>query len=181
MLYLEHSLVLPTHNRASEAATIRGVICILNRSPRASHMQHLTLICTRVPPKRPQDRHTEWPASSNIKAPSNWLNKHMQQIQRVILPGTRPWWGEFLFAWWAPVQQFVHCTWSWSLQPASLRINANKPIAINTQLQQKDSTHTRNTPVAPSSGDEGVWATDSHRTSTIWGHPTKIGRHSRST
>ena len=41
----------------------------------AGHRQCQTLACARVPPKRPQNKHTRWPASDHTRAPPNHLHK----------------------------------------------------------------------------------------------------------
>lgn len=52
-----------THPGKAEAATNYGSPVAPNRFPRASHKQCLTWTCTKVPPKSPQNKRTQWPAS----------------------------------------------------------------------------------------------------------------------
>ena len=62
---------LSTHPDPAEAATAVDDFVVINTLPRASHSKCLTLICTRVPPKKPQNQHNQWPASDNMRTGSN--------------------------------------------------------------------------------------------------------------
>ena len=54
------------HTQAQQRQTQIVDRCVApNRLPWARHRQHLPLISTGVPPKRPQNQHIQWPASDN--------------------------------------------------------------------------------------------------------------------
>lgn len=72
----------------TEAATTVDHFEASNRLPRDSQRQHLTLDCGRIPPKKPQNQHTHWPALDSIRARSSKL--HKLHIQRKIMAGTDP-------------------------------------------------------------------------------------------
>ena len=60
-----------TYSGPAERATNCGSLIAINRLLKASHRQHLTLTCTEVPLKRPQNQHTQWQCSENVRAGSN--------------------------------------------------------------------------------------------------------------
>ena len=57
------------HTGPTVPATNYESLIAPNRWPRFSHRKHLTLVCTRVPPKRPELTHRV--ASHNVRAESN--------------------------------------------------------------------------------------------------------------
>ena len=91
------------HQGPAEASTNSGLLCSSKQWPRAYHRQHLTLNCTRVPPKRPQNQHTWWQDLDHIRAQPNQLYK--QHTQREIPGGNRLCWGKFQFVGSAPTEQ----------------------------------------------------------------------------
>lgn len=67
------------HPGPKEAATNCASFVALNRLPMANHKPYLTLVCTRMPPKKPQKQRTQWPASDNIRT-----GNRIQLVSQVV-------------------------------------------------------------------------------------------------
>ena len=151
-----------------------------NRLPRASHRQHLILVCTRVPPKRLRTYTPSGQLQTTLQQDPISFTSSVSKGKSRMAPNS------------AEVNshscvQHLHGSSHTvdGVEPHSKLAQGsipctNRPTAI-TQLQQEDAHTPKDIPGAPSLGDQGDCTTGLYRPPTLLGHTTKTENHSSST